>query len=66
MGIKKIVLAAVLAMAVLTGCGGNSGNGRGHKLIQVKGSDTILNLGQALSEKAMTANKGMKLSVTYK
>ncbi len=60
MGIKKIVSATVLAMAVLTGCGGNNG----HKLIQVKGSDTILNLGQALSEKAMTANKGMKLSVT--
>ncbi len=63
MGIKKIVAAAIVSMAVLTGCGGNGGNG-GHKLVQIKGSDTILNLGQALSEKAMAANKGIKLSVT--
>ena len=63
MGIKKIVAAAIVSMVVLTGCGGNGGNG-GHKLVQIKGSDTILNLGQALSEKAMVANKGIKLSVT--
>jgi phosphate transport system substrate-binding protein len=64
MRIKKIIaVAAIISMAVLTGCGGNSGNGK-NKLLQIKGSDTILNLGQALSEKAMTTNKGLKLSVT--
>ncbi len=60
MGIKKIVAAAILSMAVLTGCGGNGG----HKMVQVKGSDTILNLGQALAEKSMSVNKGMRISVT--
>lgn len=60
MRIKKIVAAAILSMAVLTGCGGNGG----HKMVQVKGSDTILNLGQALAEKSMAVNKGMRISVT--
>ena len=60
MGIKKIITAVILSMAVLTGCGGNGG----HKLVQVKGSDTILNLGQALSEKAMEVNKGVRIAVT--
>jgi len=60
MSLKKMSgLLVLLCLAVaLYGCGG------GKKAIQVKGSDTMVNLGQAWSEDFMKANPTISIAVT--
>ena len=53
-----VLLALVMAVAVLYGCGG------GKKAVQIKGSDTMVNLGQAWSEDFMKANPTISIAVT--
>lgn len=55
--IKKICLL-VLAVFVFAGCS------RGGKVIQIKGSDTMVNLGQSLAEEFMKENPSVSLAVT--
>ena len=57
---KKWLGALVLTLAVMAlyGCGG------GKKAIQVKGSDTMVNLGQAWSEDFMKDNPTISIAVT--
>lgn len=58
---KKTFLASILVLgALLTGCGGAKEN----KVIQVKGSDTILNVTQGISEEFMQKNPKAKIAVT--
>ena len=59
MKLKKIIFVlTIISMGIFAGCE------KGHKLIQIKGSDTMLNLGQKIAEEAMKSNKGMKIAVT--
>jgi len=57
---KKISLALMVSLVViaLVGCGG------GNKSIQIKGSDTMVNLGQAWSEEFMKTNPTVSLAIT--
>jgi phosphate transport system substrate-binding protein len=57
---KKLcgALALIIVAAVLYGCGG------GKKAVQIKGSDTMVNLGQAWSEDFMKANPAISIAVT--
>ncbi len=61
---KKLVML-VAAMAIMTNVAfaGLFGGGS-NKLIQLKGSDTILNLGQAVAEEAMKSDRSLKIAVT--
>jgi phosphate transport system substrate-binding protein len=58
--LKKIGLTLMVSLAVisLVGCGG------GKKAIQIKGSDTMVNLGQAWSEEFMKTNPTVSLAIT--
>jgi phosphate transport system substrate-binding protein len=56
-----VIAAMVMSSSVFAGWFSKGDSG---KLIQLKGSDTILNLGQAVAEEAMKSNKGMKIAVT--
>lgn len=56
---KKIYLIGLMCIGILGGC-----SGRDSKMIQLKGSDTILNLSQAISEEYMVKNKGSRIAVT--
>lgn len=57
---KKMVLTGVIALLALTvvSCG------VGKKAVQIKGSDTMVNLGQAWSEDFMKANPAISIAVT--
>ena len=58
---KRVVLfvfAALLLVGLVAGCGG------GKKAIQIKGSDTMVNLGQAWAEEYMKLNPEVSLAVT--
>lgn len=56
---KKLVLMILaILMMVISGCGEKK------ELVQLKGSDTILNLGQVISESIMQENKNIKIAVT--
>jgi phosphate transport system substrate-binding protein len=58
--LKNIGLTLMVSLVVisLVGCGG------GKKAIQIKGSDTMVNLGQAWSEEFMKSNPTVSLAVT--
>ena len=61
---KKLMMMAVVMMIVSNAAfAGLFGGGSG-KLIQLKGSDTILNLGQAVAEEAMKNDKSLRVAVT--
>jgi phosphate transport system substrate-binding protein len=56
---KSVLVVSCLLLAVsLSGCGG------GQKAVQIKGSDTMVNLGQAWSEDFMKANPTISIAVT--
>lgn len=59
---KKVVLSALVMLTVLSmflvGCGG------GKKALQIKGSDTMVNLGQAWAEDFMKENPAVSIAVT--
>ncbi|MDD4179870.1 MAG: phosphate ABC transporter substrate-binding protein [Candidatus Margulisbacteria bacterium] len=52
------ILAVILVTISLVGCGG------GNKAVQIKGSDTMVNLGQAWTEEFMKANPEISIAVT--
>lgn len=52
------VVGCLLVVVGLAGCGG------GKKAVQIKGSDTMVNLGQAWSEDFMKANPTISIAVT--
>ena len=52
------VVGSLLLVVSLSGCGG------GNKAIQIKGSDTMVNLGQAWSEDFMKSNPAVSIAVT--
>ncbi len=58
--LKKVALvsAALLFVVSLFGCGG------GKKAVQIKGSDTMVNLGQAWAEDFMKKNPTVSLAIT--
>lgn len=62
--LKKIVLLFIIVVGCsllavsLSGCGG------GKKAVQIKGSDTMVNLGQAWSEDFMRKNPSVSLAIT--
>jgi phosphate transport system substrate-binding protein len=66
---KTTLLFALLSFAVLAltaGCGKQSGGGSGARsgMIQMKGSDTMVNLGQAWAEDYMKAHPDVNIAVT--
>ena len=60
---KLMMMAAVMMIVTNVAFAGLFGGGSG-KLIQLKGSDTILNLGQAVVEEAMKNDKSLRVAVT--
>jgi len=58
--LKKIgpMIMVLIMAATLTGCGG------GRKAIQIKGSDTMVNLGQAWAEDFMKINPAVSIAIT--
>ncbi|RJQ46971.1 MAG: phosphate ABC transporter substrate-binding protein [Gaiellales bacterium] len=62
----QFIIAAALALAALaaaiTGCGGTTGDTGG--MLQVKGSDTMVNLSQMWAEKYMEENPAAQIAVT--
>ena len=56
----KIISALLLVMTIFAGCGRKSEN----RVIQIKGSDTILNLTQKVTEEFLKENPKSKISVT--
>jgi phosphate transport system substrate-binding protein len=61
---KKLgMIVAVMVMITNVAFASLFGGGSG-KMIQLKGSDTVLNLGQAVSEEAMKSDKKLKIAVT--
>ena len=56
----KIISALLIVMTIFAGCGRKSEN----RVIQVKGSDTILNLTQKVTEEFLKENPKSKISVT--
>jgi phosphate transport system substrate-binding protein len=58
--VKKFLLAVVIS-AFLMACGGPK---KESKVVQLKGSDTILNVSQAVAEEFMKQNKGARVAVT--
>ncbi|KXS45084.1 MULTISPECIES: PstS family phosphate ABC transporter substrate-binding protein [unclassified Candidatus Frackibacter] len=64
---RAIILVSILTMAglFLVGCGGAQNQGEGQQgYVQVKGSDTMVNMVQVLAEEYMAQNEGVSLSVT--
>jgi phosphate transport system substrate-binding protein len=62
---RRTNLAAVAALAVAAlGCGHGSAAAPGAKAIQVKGSDTMVNLGQAWAEEFMKRHPDVSIAVT--
>ncbi len=60
---KLIMMAAAMMVVTNVAFAGLFGGGSG-KMIQLKGSDTILNLGQAVAEAAMKSDKSLRIAVT--
>ena len=60
---KLVMLTAAMAIVTNVAFAGLFGGGS-NKLIQLKGSDTILNLGQAVAEEAMKSDRSLKIAVT--
>ena len=58
---KLMMMAATMMIVTNVAFAGLFGGGSG-KLIQLKGSDTILNLGQAVVEEAMKNDKRISIS----
>jgi len=56
---SRILLVGVVLMGLTVGSGANGG-----KLVQVKGSDTLVNLVQVLAEKYMERHPGTAIAVT--
>ncbi len=55
---------ALLSLVTATGCGGGTGNGSGVKAITIKGSDTMVILGQRWAETYMGQHPNLRLQVT--
>src|SRR3989344_8575360 len=53
-----LVVSCLLLVVSLAGCGG------GKKALQIKGSDTMVNLGQAWAEDFMKLNPAISIAVT--
>jgi phosphate transport system substrate-binding protein len=65
--ITSLGLAAVVAMPLLSGCGGKSDSNSAPKaqtVIQVKGSDTMVNLSQAWAEQYKKVHPGVDVEVS--
>lgn len=56
----KVISLLLIIMSILAGCGRKSEN----RVIQIKGSDTILNLTQKVTEEFLKENPKSKISVT--
>jgi phosphate transport system substrate-binding protein len=61
MTVKNFALSFTLLFLVFSGCGRSGGNQSG---IQIKGSDTMVNLGQAWAEDFMKTHKEISVAVT--
>jgi len=61
---KKIVMLALVCVLVSSVSFAGIFGSKSSKMIQLKGSDTILNLGQSVAEKFMEKNKSAKVAVT--
>lgn len=61
---KKILVLSLLFVMVSSFAYGSIFGKKKSQLIQLKGSDTILNLSQAVSEEFMKKNKDVKIAVT--
>ncbi|MDD5066697.1 MAG: phosphate ABC transporter substrate-binding protein [bacterium] len=60
--LKSIIIGTLLTVLLATShCGRNSGN---RNSLQIKGSDTMVNLGQAWAEEFMKKNPGISIAVT--
>lgn len=73
MNLKKSLLVGLIALGGLTALSKEShaflkifgkNKSKKEKVLQVKGSDTIVNASQAVAEKYMTLNKGARIAVT--
>ena len=61
---KRIIMVVMVVMLVgVAGCGSKE-NRKSNKMIQLKGSDTILSLGQKVSERLMGEDKSIRIAVT--
>ncbi|MTI94578.1 MAG: PstS family phosphate ABC transporter substrate-binding protein [Firmicutes bacterium] len=60
MGKKIVILMVAVVVVVLSGCGNNNGDG----YLEIKGSDTMVNLGQQWADTYMDANSEVSLAVT--
>ncbi|MBI5699974.1 phosphate ABC transporter substrate-binding protein [Candidatus Saganbacteria bacterium] len=58
MKLGLVIVSCLLVIVLVAGCGG------GKKAIQVKGSDTMVNLGQAWSEEFMKQNPEISIAMT--
>ena len=66
-GIRAGAMSCIAASLLLTGCGGNgekSGGGAKKAAIQVKGSDTMVNLAQAWAEEYKKVNPSVEVEVS--
>lgn len=63
---RKAVLGWLIPLLVIfaAGCGGGSESGGGTKVITIKGSDTMVILGQRWAETYMQKNPGVSIQVT--
>ena len=61
---RWVFLSAVFSLAAILALGGCSRQGQQLNAIQIKGSDTMVNLGQAWAEEFMKANPKVSVAVT--
>ena len=59
---RRMTIALAITTAVLAGCGGGSGS-RQERTVTIKGSDTMVILGQRWAEQYMTAHPGAVIQV---
>ena len=57
----RVILSAILGLLLMSGCVRKSGDANS---LQIKGSDTMVNLGQAWAEEYMKQNPGTSIAVT--
>ncbi|MCU0277110.1 MAG: phosphate-binding protein, partial [Acidobacteria bacterium] len=62
--IRWIFLGVLICLAAILVLGGCSRQGQQGSSIQIKGSDTMVNLGQAWAEEFMKANPEVSVAVT--